>query len=198
MNNLKNIEAYLLAGGRSNRMGQDKGMMLFHGKPMIQFVIDEVEKLSLQIKIVANDEAYNTLGYEVFKDVVAEKGPMGGILTAIHHSQAENVLILSCDTPFLSSEIINHLISEVEEEDITVAQTKNRLHPLCAVYNTSLKKEIEKRIAGGQLKMQELIDDVRSKRVSMDKFLVNRAEAFVNLNTPEELEKYNHHEFSKD
>jgi len=190
MKNLENMEACILAGGKSSRMGQDKGRMMFREKPMILHVLHEVSKLSLPIKIIANDNSYQVLGYEVLKDIVKEKGPMGGILTAMHHSQAEHILILSCDMPFMNSEIMNHLISATDDEEITMAQEKERLHPLCAVYKTSLKKELERRIAGEKLKMQELIDAVSCKFVNMDKFLVRHKEAFVNLNTAEGLKKY--------
>ncbi len=187
MNSSKSIEVYVLAGGKSSRMGQDKGMILFQNKPMIQHILDEVKNMKLPINIVANNNAYKTFGFPVLKDIVQEKGPLGGILTAMNHSQADEVLILSCDMPFMTSKIIHHLISKSDQEQICVAQSKEQLHPLCAIYKLTLKFEIEKRIAHGQLKMLDLILGVQSKIVNMDIFEKEHSDAFVNINKPKDL-----------
>lgn len=189
MSERNDIMAYVLAGGKSSRMGQDKGLMMFRGKPMIQFVLDELSKLHLEVKIIANSDAYNALGYEVIKDIVAEKGPMGGILTALNDCQTAYALVLSCDTPLLPAAIIKHLISAMND-DITVAQTSTQIHPLCAIYKTTLKQKIKQHIENTQLKMQELIGEVRSKAVNMDTFMEQYAEAFVNMNTPKDVELF--------
>lgn len=190
MSNIKSIEIYVLAGGKSSRMGQDKGMILFQNKPMISHILEEVKKFELPLKIITNIDAYNVFGYEVLKDIIPEKGPMGGIYTAIQHSKSDAVLILSCDTPFLTFEVINHLLSVAGNEGITVAQTENQLHPLCAVYKVSLKNELKKRIATGQLKMQEFIASVQSKVVNMDCFIEQKSNVFANMNTPMDLAKF--------
>lgn len=189
MSSLKQIEVFVLAGGKSSRMGQDKGLLLLHNKPMITYLLDELDKLNLPIKIITNSKEYNTLGFETIKDVVAEKGPMGGLLTAFHFTKAAHVFLISCDMPFLTCEIISKMISEVNDDEITVAQIENKLNPLFAVYKASLKCEVEKRIAEGNLKMHEFIQSVNHKLVEMDVYTVHQPYLFANLNTLNDIKK---------
>lgn len=184
----KNIEVFVLAGGKSSRMGQDKGLMLLHNKPMIKHLLDELGKLNLPVTIIANSNGYNALGYATIKDIVAEKGPMGGLLTALHYTKAEYVFLISCDMPFITCEIISKIISEVNDDEITVAYTQNKLNPLFAVYKSSLIKEVAKRIAEGNLKMHQLIQSVNHKPVDMDEYIVHQPDVFMNLNTMNDVE----------
>lgn len=192
MNGYKAIEVFVLSGGKSSRMGQDKGLALFHNKPMITYLLDALDKLNLSIKIVANSEEYNTLGYTIVKDVVPEKGPIGGLFTAFHYTQAEFVFLISCDMPFITPEIISKIIAEVDNHEVTVATIQNKINPLFAIYNTSLKKLVEKRIADGNLKMQQLIHSVYSKSVKMDEYLVLQPNLFMNMNFNSDIKNLEH------
>ncbi len=185
------IEAYVLAGGKSSRMGKDKALMQFRGKRMIQHVLNAIAPLKIPIKIVANTDEYNKLGYEVFKDIVEAKGPMGGILTAMHHTQASYIIVISCDIPFLTTMLLRQLVEGIEDYNIIIPQSKGRLHPLCCIIKTSLKAEIEKRVGNNQLKMLELIQDTHSKIVNVDDSMSDREDLLYNINTPEEFEKFN-------
>ena len=77
------ITGVILAGGKSSRMGFDKGLAILNGKPMIQYVIDVFEKLGLDIIIISNSPGYETFGYPIYNDLIPEKGPVGGIYTCL-------------------------------------------------------------------------------------------------------------------
>ena len=183
----KSIEVFVLAGGKSSRMGEEKGLMLLHNKPMIQYVLEQLSILKLPVQIIANADDYTKFGYDTLKDIIAEKGPMGGLLTAFHYAKSDCVLLISCDMPFITSEIVSKLIFEVKDDEITAAYVQNEPNPLFAVYKKSLKNEVEKRIAAGNLQKKHLIKSFRHKRVEMDVYLNRNPNLFINLNSKQDV-----------
>src|SRR5690606_41740300 len=105
---------------------EDKGLKLINGKPLIQFLIETVEVLNPDIKIVANNEKYTRFGIPVIADKIKEKGPMGGIFTALCDAR-EDVLVLSADTPLVSTEILNKLIRQKKESHLSVRSEERRV-----------------------------------------------------------------------
>ena len=95
------ITVLLLSGGKSSRMGADKGMQLLHGKPMIEHMLEKAQSMSPNILILTNDSAYETLGYPCLADDVKDCGPLGGICTGLQHSTTAKNLVLGCDMPLV-------------------------------------------------------------------------------------------------
>lgn len=184
------IQAFVLAGGQSSRMGQDKGLMPFKGRPMICHCLAALDHIGITTSIVANSPAYNELGYPVISDVVQSRGPMGGLLTALRSTSAEYILLLSCDMPFVTSTVLQHLLSHVAEQQLLVARENGRVHPLCAVYHQSLLHQVETMIAEDRLTMRKLVEGVNTEYVDMDHLVSTSQHAFVNINTPTEFEGY--------
>ena len=178
------IIAAVLAGGKSSRMGQDKGLMLRRGKPMIQYVLEAINGCQIPAIIVSANAVYSQFGYEVIPDIELNKGPMGGLLSAMESVNATHVLLLSCDMPLITSDIIIHLTSEVEEHSVTVARIKNQLMPLLAVYSLRIKDAVKQRITLNELKMHDLINAVDHKIVSYDNYKSLNSHWYINVNSP--------------
>ena len=104
------ITGVILAGGKSSRMGTDKGLLELNGKPLIQYAIDTLKSIGLEIIIISNNSDYEQFGFPVYPDIIPDKGPIGGVYTALSYSSTEKNLIVSCDTPFLSKKLLNYLI----------------------------------------------------------------------------------------
>jgi len=151
------IEAFVLAGGKSSRMGRDKGLLPLNGQPMISHVLKVLQELALPVKIIANNPGYESLGFEVLKDEVREKGPIGGLYTALQHSTADLVLLLACDMPLISTEAVGMLMNAASTEHITVASEGEKLNPLFALYPRGLKEKLKYHLARGELKMADFI-----------------------------------------
>jgi len=176
------ISAAILAGGKSRRMGQDKALILFKGKAMITHSLNALEGMNIPISIIANSSEYEQFGYPVIGDEIPDKGPLGGIYTALLHSSTEKVLILPCDSPFLNKTAIDLLLDKSENELATVATQNGAIHPLFAVYSKELLSEVKSEIDSGNLKV---IDAIRNyKKVNFDDV---DPMIFANLNTMEEL-----------
>jgi len=179
------VEAFVLAGGKSSRMGSDKGLKHLIGKPMVSYVLNALEGTDIPLNIIANDNAYRSFGFPLFGDVVKEKGPMGGLLTAFANSEAEVVFLVSCDMPLISSEAIKELLKLADREKIIAATVEERVNPLFALYPVILKADVEKRIFSGRLKMTDFI--LENKHTLVPSIARDFPGIFRNVNNEEEL-----------
>lgn len=178
-------EAFVLSGGKSSRMGRDKGMVLLHGKPMILYILEAVQGAGIKVNIIANDLKYRSFGFPVYADVVMEKGPLGGLLSALRNSEAEVILLLSCDMPLISTEAIKQLLTFADHEKIIAPVREGRLNPLFALYPKSLKPDVEEMIASGRLKMTDFI--LENKHTLVPSIARDFPGIFRNVNNEEEL-----------
>lgn len=180
-----NLEAFVLAGGKSSRMGRDKGLVEINGKPMISYILEALEKTGLPTSIIANNEEYQNLGFPVFEDFIREKGPMGGLLTAFNNTKAEAVFLISCDMPLIPLEAINQMIALAKNDQIRAVSVEGRVNPLFAIYPVQLKKDIAERIASERLKMTDFISQNRHTLVTS--IASDTPWVFKNINDDAEL-----------
>lgn len=181
------LEVYVLAGGRSSRMGQEKGLVLLKDRPLVTYVLSTLEKCALPIRIIAHHPGYQNFGYPVVPDAVKEKGPMGGLLTALTHTRAERILLVSCDMPLISVAVINMLTRFKEREGIIAVETDDRINPLLAIYPTSLKPKLEQSIEEERLKMSVFVSENKHTLVSSSS--LKMPWCFLNINDNNELKK---------
>lgn len=179
------IEVFILAGGESRRMGTDKGLVNFKGMPMILHILKLLDKLHLKTSIVSGNQEYLKFGKPVYKDVIPNKGPLGGLYTALEYSQAPMVLLLACDMPSINKEGIQALISLAETGKITVATDTKQISPLFACYPGSLKENVEKALVADELKMQDFVSKQSHKLLDLD--ALANTKVLENLNTIGEL-----------
>jgi molybdopterin-guanine dinucleotide biosynthesis protein A len=181
MENLKS--AYILAGGKSSRMGEDKGLKLLHDKHLIQYVIDSLIPYFHEIKISTNNSEYNRFGYELVPDIFPEKGPMGGIYSALKNSPSNDIFITGCDMPCIFRSSIEHLLQQ-KNQSATVAVYKGKVQPLFGIYNRNLIPVLETKIEQNKLKMIELLQEIKAMFIEM-----NDEDVFLNINTLEDFKQ---------
>lgn len=186
---MNTLQAYILAGGHSSRMGQDKGLLLLNNKPLIQFVLDAVQPLTDTITIITNNKQYSTFGYTTIPDDISNIGPAGGIATALRHASAQRILVLSCDTPCLTTPALEFIVSQSLQTDITIPQYNKRLHPLCGVYNTSCRNQWQQYITNGVYKVQDILNNFSCLVVTTDSHPHFTNNTFRNINTPQQLQE---------
>jgi molybdopterin-guanine dinucleotide biosynthesis protein A len=188
---LKNIEAFVLAGGKSQRMGEDKGMALLKGIQMISFVIKSLHSIPLVVKLISGNIDYVQFGLPVYTDTIPDKGPMGGLMTALELTYSPYVLLMGCDMPFISKETISYLIENSQENKITVAETNGRINPLLAIYPKSILSEVSNHIEKNMLKMQDFILRCQHHIVKMDNIESIDPKSLTNINSRDDLENWN-------
>ena len=109
---METLTVFILCGGKSSRMQSEKGLVLFQNKPFIEHIIQAILPITSNIKLITNNKEYDYLPYQKIPDIITDKGPLGGIYTALTNSETEFNLILSCDIPLISTELLSELISK--------------------------------------------------------------------------------------
>ncbi|UZD21496.1 molybdenum cofactor guanylyltransferase [Algoriphagus halophytocola] len=184
------ISAYILCGGKSKRMQSEKGLVLYKGKPFIRWIIEAVMPVTSNIILVTSNGDYELIGLPMIEDVYADKGPVGGIHTALQHSKTDRNLILSCDVPKITTELIRNLVSESgkSEASLTFLHDGKNDYPLLGVYRKSAKKAFAEAIIADRLKLCPLVN-----LMSHQKLCVNsQQKALVqNINSRAELQALN-------
>ncbi|MBI1837767.1 MAG: molybdenum cofactor guanylyltransferase [Flavobacteriia bacterium] len=181
--------AIILAGGKSSRMGTDKGLVLLNGKPMVSYLIDLFQSLNIPIILVANNEFYSQFDLPVYSDIIQEKGPLSGIYTGLKASQTEKNIIVSCDIPFLSQRIIELLLKENSNNLITVVQCGGKIHPLIGVYSKEIEAFLFESLTQNKLKVRSFIHELAVKIIDLDEEELDSVEEVRNINTLNELKE---------
>ena len=186
MNNLTGI---ILAGGRSSRMGNDKGFVKYAGKSMIEYSLEICRHLCDEILISTSNSRYAVYGYPLIEDEISGIGPLGGIYSALKQAGNNKTIVLPCDTPFLKQELIELLIENVNDADIIIPFTEElNMEPLCACYSKTVLSLMEKQIAEKDYKLQNLIEKASSKKIKIDEqYEFYTEKLFSNINTPNDL-----------
>jgi molybdenum cofactor guanylyltransferase len=188
MNNSKHtVTGYILAGGKSSRMGTDKGLILFNGKSIIEHIMEQLQPVTDKVIIVSNNPAYEKFGVEVITDLVREIGPAGGIFTALSHSKTAQIFVLSCDMPFVTTAAIEYVIQHASQSQITIASHDGRSEPLFGIYSKSCLTLWDMLIKKGFLKLQEMVAEFDLLKLNMDGSPLFTRNVFININTPEDL-----------
>lgn len=181
-------------------MGQDKGSMNIHGKPMIIHILSTLEDKIDEAIIVLNDkkriakykkfikpEHYN---YKIkfIEDEIKNKGPLSGILTGLKNIKCAYGLVLPCDSPYITKNQVNELFNEVSDKFDCIVPYNNEENkietsePLHAIYNKNNIKPILKLIKKDELSIKALLKERNCKFIK-----INNKKEFRNLNHPEDI-----------
>ena len=186
----KNITAIILAGGKSSRMKEDKGLVTFNGNALVEHVIKAARMVTGNIIIITANPFYHQFGVPCIEDEMKDKGPLGGICTGLVHSSTAKNLLLGCDMPFLSEALLNALLRNCGEEDVLLTEHRGLAEPLCSVYDRSCITHIRSLIEQDQLKITDALAGLKTRVISFDKEGWFRGNEFANINSIEELRKY--------
>lgn len=183
----KNITAIILAGGKSERMGTDKGLLHLNGKPFIKHICEALEPIvGNDILIISSNKDYDAFGYTRVEDIIENKGPVGGLYAALNASKTKVNLVLSVDVPLVSTELLQWLIAS-HDETFMVTQTTigDKTSPLIAIYDRSMRIVFGEHIAGKQLKLRTVVNDVKHQTIVVPEKWNNQIQ---NINTKEEYQ----------
>ena len=180
---IKNTNGYILAGGKSSRMGTDKGLLLIEGKAMIEFVIEQMQSVFDNLVIVSNNPEYAKFGLKVIPDLIKDIGPAGGIYTALNHSDNQLNFIVSCDMPFVTKEAIAFLVTNSNDSQIVLVENQGKLVPLFGVYSKDCEEKWLQLIQQGKVKLQDMVLHFKLKTLSVENNEIFPASFFKNINT---------------
>jgi molybdenum cofactor guanylyltransferase len=187
---LRDLTAFILAGGNSTRMGTDKAFVMFGGRTLLARALEVCRTITSEVRIIGDRKKF-ALFAPVVEDVFSGCGPLAGIQAGLQASQTDWNVFLAVDLPFVSPALLHFLVAQARESGaiVTVPQAGKGFQPLCAVYRRCFAEAAETALRAGRYKIDALFDpalthpvgeqDLRSAGFS--------PEVFRNLNTPEEL-----------
>lgn len=181
------VTGIILAGGRSRRMGVDKGLIEWMGKPMISYAIELLMPLCSRILISTSNPAYNSFGYPMVADIYPDKGPMGGLASCLEQSTTRVNICMPCDLPNMQRTIFDQLLKSCDGTQCVVPLTPQP-EPLCAVYPSSVLSVMQQLIQEETYRMTEIFKRFPVKYIPSEAFEKGFEQAwFLNVNTPDDL-----------
>ena len=179
------ISCIILAGGEARRFNrEDKGLVVFNNKPLIEHVYDQIYPQVDDIIISANRnvDLYKKYSTKVVKDVTDDfQGPLSGIAACLPECDHEWVLVLPCDVPLLPDNLVEKL-SSTDNKQLIVAKAHEQ-RQLIFLMHASLKSNLDDYLSQGHQKAMSWIDLQSPEIVEFD----YKDSTFLNINTPEEL-----------
>ena len=209
MSGRDDVTGFVLAGGKSSRMGRDKAVLSLDGRTLLERALATVGDVVREVFILGPKALYGSFG-KAIEDIYPGCGPLGGIHAALthlarqkrdEHSGAQLALIIAVDTPFLSSEFLSYMAERAAESGaaVTTPEIGGYTQPLCAVYSQEFLPITQKALGGGNSSENEkksreykivplfpaaktlVIGEPELKRFAFT------PEMFENLNTPEDV-----------
>lgn len=177
----------IVAGGASARMGGNKALLPFRGRPLLLHLHDLLAPLFDRVVVAARDAApYAGLGLEVVPDLLPERCALTAIHAVLSAARTDHVFVVACDLPFLNPDLIRHLLDRRVDTDAVLPEVDRRLEPLHAVYSRACLPAIEDAARRGEWKADGFLPRVRSVRlpVLVADWMVEGRSPFFNANTP--------------
>ena len=180
----------ILAGGRATRMGgRDKGLLPLAGKPMVEWVMAALKPQVADIIINANRnlDAYAAYGYRVVSDRLhGFCGPLAGIASSMESASTPYIVTTPCDSPLVPLDLAHRLYQalHVNRAEISVAHNGERLQPVFALLTCTLSNSLLSYLEAGERKIDTWYS--RHKLAIVD--FSDSADAFININTPVEIQ----------
>jgi molybdenum cofactor guanylyltransferase len=185
---MDHFEAFILAGGASSRMGTDKSRLLIEAQTFTQLIADTLFKVTTSVTIVGH--AAEDPRLKVANDVYPAWGALGGLHGALSACDTDWALVVACDLPFVTSELLTRLANERTDHDAVVPiQLDGRPQPLCAFYRRdSCLPRATELIESGHRRPLDLLEVVKTRFVSFSDLssLDQCQKFFLNINTPED------------
>ncbi len=187
----EDVAAFILAGGKSSRMGADKAFLDFDGRTLLERTLELARSVTADVRIVGDREKFAQFA-PVVEDVFPGHGPLGGIHAALRSSSSDLNLMLAVDAPFISRALLQYLIREAHhapEATVVVPCCNRHRQPLCAIYRREFAEAAEKALIAGKNRIDVLFDVVKSRVIEEEE--LERAgfstALFCNLNTPADV-----------
>lgn len=184
------LSGFVLAGGKSTRMGQDKAAVTLNGLTLLQHALAVLREVCSDVAILGRQELYGAFG-RVYEDIFPGCGPLGGIHAALSSSKTQFNLIIAVDTPFLGPKFLSYLADRAIDSGaiVTTPEIADYTQPLCTVYSLDFRPIAEQALRQGNYKIVPLFpkDGTLVIKESELRQFAFAADMFENLNTPEDL-----------
>ncbi|MCW0482300.1 molybdenum cofactor guanylyltransferase [Gaoshiqia sediminis] len=191
--NDSDITGIILAGGQSHRMGFNKALAMLDGKPLIEFVVDNLRKITQSLILSTGSEFFEYKNLQVVPDLHPGFGPLGGICSALKSSKTNLNLVLSCDMPLVSSSFLSFLAEEARRHPAPITLPVDKYgywQPLCAVYRKDVLPALYEALSRNELKIITAIRETHPRVIQFMEWHPSfQNMSFLSINTPEALKQ---------
>lgn len=190
---MEDCSAIVLAGGMASRLGGvNKARLEVGGRPLLERVLDSVAPLSSQLLVVghlAGDLPHGRA--QVVPDLFPDGGSLGGIFTGLLHSKHDLAIVVGCDMPFLSTDLLRLILASSRGWDVTVPRIGPYQEALHAAYRRSCIPVFRDALESGRRRIVDCYARVRLREIPEEELrrLDPELRSFLNVNTPEDLER---------
>ena len=173
---------FVLVGGQSSRMGQDKARLKVDSRLLVELVASAVAQAAGSVALVGNPRAFEDLPFECLPDLRPGLGPLAGLEAALASRRAEFNVVAGCDMPGIKPAILARLLVLCVETGALctlMRDASGRRHPLCAVYSSDCLPFVRRALDAGRLRLLDLVEELKAVELPSDSVLDN-------LNTPDQ------------
>lgn len=189
------FESFILIGGKSSRMGEDKFSLCLNGKTFLEIAAETLQNFG-DVTVVVSESFALANGLNVVQDIYKNRGALSGIHSALVHSKSDWTIILACDYPFVTVELIGFLTKFAQTEGVFDAfapiQADGKIQPLCAIYKTETCRKVLTEMLeneGENYSVRDFLNQVKTRYLEFEQIakLPNSEHFFFNVNTPEDF-----------
>jgi molybdopterin-guanine dinucleotide biosynthesis protein A len=190
-----NVLGVVLAGGKSQRFGEDKSQVKLGDKILIDYILSEIIDEFNEVLVVSN----NSINFKkskkisLIQDFKKDLGPLGGVLTAMKWVKDNNkdyqwISTFPADTPFFKNQILKDFLQNInqEEDKLFFIKSNNTRHNIFGIWSIDLIDKLEEDLARGERKVEFWANSVGVKNIEME---FDNKDPFFNINTKEDLKK---------
>ncbi len=181
----KDIVAILLAGGKSTRMRKDKALLDYEGSSFLAHLVKVSKSIAASTLISSNNVMHQLEGVSRIKDLKENCGPLMGLYSCMSSLDANYFLVLSCDSPLISVELIDYLVNNHEENyDMTMLKSEDHAYPLIAIYNKNCQVSLATYLESNKRSVFGFLEKLKVQSIEVPPQFQSQIR---NFNRPEDL-----------
>ena len=146
-------------------MGKDKGGLPFGDETMLERSVRIVRTVAEAVIVVARRDQHVPAGVTIVHDPIADLGPLAGIAAGLAASNTDLNVVVACDMPLIRPQVLDRLVSMIDDYDACVAVADGHASPLCAIYRSRIAPDAQALLDSGERRVMQLLEVVRTKRV---------------------------------
>ena len=190
-----NVLGVVLAGGKSQRFGEDKSQVKLGDKILIDYILSEIIDEFNEVLVVSNNSINfrKSKKISLIQDFKKDLGPLGGVLTAMKWVKDNNkdyqwISTFPADTPFFKNQILKDFLQNInqEKDKLFFIKSNNTRHNIFGIWSIDLIDKLEEDLARGERKVEFWANSVGVKNIEME---FDNKDPFFNINTKEDLKK---------
>ncbi len=185
---LSDVTGVIFAGGKSRRMGSDKAGMMIDGQSLFQRVSRALGQVCLQLQIAGERPDLATDDLPAFADIHPGSS-LGGLHNALINAQTEWILVLPCDLPYPSPQLLQCLLTHRNGAQAVIPRTSSGTEQLVACYHRSVLPLVEEQLQKSDLRLTNLIERLQVRYLDEQDLPCGWRRALTNLNRPQEFER---------